>query len=750
MRPFSYLLLILTFSTQAHAADVTPDIPYPDALHHADVSETNISSLTTQGLIIGNGELNAIVYSVGNDIHLRIGKNDCWDMRVDTKNDPPLPLINVATGKVTGHGEAGSWKAPYPAALPCAELVLGAHGPAAVTSAHLDLAKAVATVQGRGEATEVRILAQSNVILIRSNRPATFSGILDFLQEPNLAQWVSKADLGTQDECQYLHQNIPGDQDVDGMDIYIVTEKKEGLRAVAVVTSRDSAHPLDDAVALAHATLADADAVAKHEAAWGEFWSKSGVELGDQQLQNWWYRMVYFYRVFSRSGGNAIGLAAAFDHLVGWHNALTLNYNIQQTYLAAGPINHPELLEPFIDVLNRNLPRGQWFAKTSFVGAEGAFFNCDLWPFEPDPAKCTSNCLHQQTYLPWSYTWGMAGHAAVVLWDYYLYAPTPAHLDRIYPLLKEFGTFYCSILEKCALVDGKRKMGPSFFPELGGYSEYNVCYDIHYITAGLRISRAAAVLKNDDALVARIDKVINQIPPYGTIPDPDQGGQTIIQEWQGLTQTVDSDRHGTLIQCVFPAGIINWFSSDDMKELAKRTINRVEKSTTHANSNVTINVARARLGLGDEAIANAKVCFSAAPAGKYSQEQPNGLFYWNDHGYYITEQVAIARLVSELLLQSVGDIIRIFPAWPSATDAHFARLLAQGGFEVSASQTNGNIEDVRLSSTVGGTAQVLSPWPQGFTVVEQDGGPVAVAVASGISSFPTTAGKSYLLKPANR
>ena len=42
-----------------------------------------------------------------------------------------------------------------------------------------------------------------------------------------------------------------------------------------------------------------------------------------------------------------------------------------------------------------------------------------------------------------------------------------------------------------------------------------------------------------------------------------------------------------------------------------------------------INIARARLGLGEEAIANAKICFSGTDIGKYSKEQPNGLFYWN-------------------------------------------------------------------------------------------------------------------------
>jgi hypothetical protein len=739
----------------ASSACTARPIAYPDALAAATVSESTISDIRDQALVVGNGEMNTIIYSSGNDLHLRISKNDCWDMRVDTQDDPPMPVVDVTAGTATGHGDAGSWKHPYPTALPVAELVLGADGQTAVTGATLDLARAVATIKTAEETADVRVLAQSNVILIHSKRPVSFIGDQELLRakkpRPNtipIESWVSKADEGEQGGCRYLHQNIPGDEDASGMDLYVVAGRKGDLQAVAVTTSRDSAHPLPDALALVAATLNDTDAVARHEAAWQAFWSKSGVELGDKQLQNWWYHMLYFNRTFARANGNVVGLAACFPGLAGWHNSLKLNYNIQQTYLGAAPLNHPEMVEPFINALNRNLPRAEWFARTSFVGAEGAFFHSDLWPFEPDPAVCKTPYKHQQTYMPYGYSWGMDGQTAVVLWDYYNSAPTPAHLDRVYALIRDFGTFYCSLLEKCPLVSGKRKMGPSYFPEVGKYDEFNVCYDITYVTAGLRIAREAATLKNDAALLKRIDSVIDQIPSYGTQLDPDQNGQTVIEPWLDAKFKIGSDRHGTMVQGIFPAGIINWFSSPEEKALAIRTINRVEKSTTHANSNVTINIARARLGLTDEAIANAKMCFG--PKSKYSRELPNGLFFWAGHGVYISEQVAVERFVNELLLQSVADIIRIFPAWPAATDARFTNLLAYGGFEISAEQTGGKIGNVRITSTVGGPVKMVSPWGQKFRVVSQTGGrPVPVTTSTGISSFATTVGETYLLEQAD-
>jgi hypothetical protein len=695
----------------AQGAGVTR-VPYPEALAASAVTVDKISDISKCGLVVGNGELNVIVYSSWDELRLRIAKNDCWDLRIATENDPPMPIIDPAKGTVTNHhGTAGSWATPYPTALPCAEIVLGPLFEAkAIGGGTLDLAKAVASVKTGGASTDVRVLAQDNVVLIHSDRPLSFKGIVDFLKDKDIDKWVSRAEIGTQGDYQVLHQNIPGDADVNGLDVYVVAGRRGTTQAVAVVTSRDSKKPLDAAVALVSKTLADDSAVAKHEDAWRAFWSKSGVQLGDAELQNWWYRMVYFFRVFSRSNGNAIGLAACFDRLAGWHNSLKLNYNIQQTYLAAAAIGHPELLEPFIDTLTRDLPRGRWFAQTSFVGAEGAFFFSDNYPFEPDPAKCRTKNKHQQTYLPWGYTWGMAGHTASVIWDYYKFSPTPEHLDRVYPLIREFGLFYCSILEKCPLVEGKRRMGPSYFPELGYMNQFNVCYDIHFVTAALRIAREAAALKGEDAFVKRLDANLAQVPTYGTQPDPTQGNQTIIEPWSGAKFDAGSDRHGTMIQGIFPAGIINWFSSDELKGLGCRTINRVEKTTSHANSNVMINIARARLGMGDEAITNAKMCFSGSAVGKYSKEQPNGLFYWNAHGFFMSEQVAISRLVTELLLQSVGDIIRVFPAWPADKDASFSTLPAQGGFLVTAKQIDGHVVKLEITSTVGGRLRLLDPW----------------------------------------
>ncbi|MBN1589411.1 MAG: hypothetical protein JW888_07845 [Pirellulales bacterium] len=74
-------------------------------------------------------------------------------------------------------------------------------------------------------------------------------------------------------------------------------------------------------------------------------------------------------------------------------------------------------------------------------------------------------------------------------------------------------------------------------------------------------------------------------------------------------------------------------------------------------------------------------------------------------------QFAAAMCVSELLLQSVGDVIRVFPARPKDKSARFTDLRAQGGFLVSAECKESQVTRLRIRSTVGGPCRVLNPWP---------------------------------------
>jgi len=59
-------------------------IPYPDALIDASIVQSSIDNLDTEAMIIGNGDINALIYSKNNQLVMHLAKNDVWDARLIT------------------------------------------------------------------------------------------------------------------------------------------------------------------------------------------------------------------------------------------------------------------------------------------------------------------------------------------------------------------------------------------------------------------------------------------------------------------------------------------------------------------------------------------------------------------------------------------------------------------------------------------------------------------------------------------
>ena len=74
-----------------------------------------------------------------------------------------------------------------------------------------------------------------------------------------------------------------------------------------------------------------------------------------------------------------------------------------------------------------------------------------------------------------------------------------------------------------------------------------------------------------------------------------------------------------------------------------------------------------------------------------------------------------AGTLQQGLMQSVSprpgqpEVIRVFPAWPKKWEASF-RLLARGGFLVTSSIRNGEVEFVEIESRLGEECRLRNPW----------------------------------------
>jgi len=569
-------------------------------------------------------------------------------------------------------------------------------------NAHLDLRRAAVMLDGnQKQQVVIRNLARRNVFLIEGPGMVT-------LEEVKVPQ-VPPANLGETAGVKWIHMVMPGDIDYDGMEYAMALAEKGDIKAVSLVTSFDTeGNVLESALQLAAETLDQKlkNLIASHESDWEAFWSASGVELDGPLFQDAWYRNLYYMRCFCRAGTPMpVTLYAGLvnDHIL-WHGAPTLDYNFEQTFWPTLSSNHVDLMEPYVRFIGKYAPRARWMAKKTW-GLDGLFLPVQVFGPEHlvDPEKSKSRNARQISFVPEAYSLSCTGWGLQNLWLRYKYMPDIDYLESVYPLLRDGAEFYANVVGECRDDDGdgKIELGPSYNPEHGPFGTYNNPVDIAYFNSLLQTAaEAAGLLNRDQHLAERWARSLDLLPRYETAL---LEGESIVANWKGAG--VDAVEVHNLVAPsipVYPANQVTWFSSPEEKQLFERTIRWIKHNGN--NSHIIHNVQRARLSMPE--------AYSGTLAHFDTIDTPNGLYAgWPGHGYYLAESWAFAGLTAELLMQSVNDIIRIFPAWPEEHDARYVDLRAQGGFLVSAEQNGGETVSVRIRATADGQVRLLDPFP---------------------------------------
>jgi len=609
--------------------------------------------------------------------------------------------------------------------------------------ARLDIRRAVAHVAGEPKAT-VRALAHRNAFLIETAAIATLVPI-------------RAADLpvttGERDGVVWLEQRIPGDGDWQGMSFAVALASRGGRRAIAIATSEDTTRaknppPLVERAVVMARSVAEAETaqlVQDHEAEWARFWARSGIDIDDALLRNTWYQNLYFLRCVTKPGVVAPGLFASLvNDTPAWHGDYHTNYNIQQTFWTAYAANHPELTEPYDRLIWRYSERARWLARKLF-GCGGAYYPHVLFAYEPPPEACTSPTRRQYIHHVWGFTLGVAGFTVQPLWWHYKYEPDRTFLARVaYPAVRDVAVFYAEFLDQCERgEDGKAVLAPSVSPEHWGWTpgfkrNRNCTFDIAMARYTLEAAiEGATTLARDAGLVARWHKALALLPPYPTT----QGDTPIVVDVADAPPITYNIPVPTTP--VFPGDVVTWQSPAAERELFARTLGGLRWNGN--NAMVMLAVARARLSLpGTLEWLRAETKARLRPNGTVTLGRLGAHF--NRFGHY-TEQFATTMAVTELLVQSVGDVVRVFPAWPLERPASFRALRAQGGFLVSAACRGGKVRELAITSTAGGKLRVVSPWPT-LAVRRGDGPPSPLGPdAHGIVALDTRPGERLVFQP---
>ncbi|MEN6423906.1 MAG: hypothetical protein ABFE13_00975 [Phycisphaerales bacterium] len=610
------------------------------------------------------------------------------------------------------------------------------------TRARLDLRRAVAQIDGTTGGpprATIRALAQRNTFLIEADVAAR-------LEQFRTAD-TPDAKTGEANGIRWLHQAIPGDLDWPGMEFAVALADVGLHKAVAIATSLESEDPVTAAVeeARAAAEADPASLVRDHEGVWNRFWAASGLEVDDKLQEQTWYRGLYFLRCVSRPGVVAPGLFASLTTgSPAWHGDYHTNYNIQQTFWHCYSANHPELAEPYDRLIRDYSQRAHWLARTIF-DLDGAFYPHVLFAYEPpDPSKVKSPGGRQYIHHVWGFTLGVSGFTVQPLWWHYKYEPDRQFLEQTaYPAVRDVAVFYADFVDQCERRDGRVVLAPSVSPEHWGWTadferNRNCTFDIAMVRYTLQAAiEGATTLGRDQDLVTRFRAVLALLPDYPCT----QADRPIVVDVEGAPP-ID---YNIVVPTtpVFPGDVVTWQSSAEQRALFSQTLESIQWNGN--NSMVMLGVARARLDMpGTLDWMREEIKARLRPNGTLTLNRFGAHF--NSFGHY-TEQFAATMVLSELLLQSVADAIRVFPAWPRQQNARFRSLRAQGGFLVSSGLTDGSIDAIVVESTAGGLLRLTSPWQRIAVRPSPEGSSRPLTPdAQGIVQVPTRPGDRWVFK----
>ena len=247
--------------------------------------------------------------------------------------------------------------------------------------------------------------------------------------------------------------------------------------------------------------------------------------------------------------------------------------------------------------------------------------------------------------------------------------------------------------------DGKLNLQPLGSPEYHGFAtfpntNYNLALIRWLLNAMIECDAKAATTPDPDA--AQWRKTLENLAPYPV----DENGLRIAEN-QPLDE---SHRHYSHLLALYPLYQLNPDDPSDRDLVVKSVKHWHSIDGGKALTGYSLTGAAslfASLGMGDEAAAQLTK-FITAGVGK-SILHSNTLYSESGGRNPVIETpLSAASATMDLLLQSWGGKIRVFPAVPALwRDISFRDLRAMGGFVVSAARENGKTVWVAIRSEAG-------------------------------------------------
>ena len=542
-------------------------------------------------------------------------------------------------------------------------------------------------------------------------------------------------------------------------------------------------------------------AAERHTRWWRDFWGRTHIDIkssdgrGEQAARD---RLLFLYHMASSSRGQYPpkwngSIFTAEGDMRGWGSQFWL-WTTEMLYWPLHAADAGDLAAPFFELYRNAMPAMETAARQRW-DAEG-FFLPETMPFDgptelpesliaayrerflhnPRSAEVPAQLAHCCQY-DWhleastsreersidGYSWishlaSSGAELAVHAWWHYRCTGDREWLcAHAYPLLRGVAEFYCSFSKRGD--DGRWHVhGTNAHEDFWGVTDSIM--DLAAIRGAVPLAiRAAEQLELDEALRPKWKAFLQEVAPYPMGNGPrDQRltvGALADDAWAaGYLGAVNNSKNPEDVQLtpIFPFEDWTLETGDpSVDAVALRTLElaarhrRVLAGGEKLNTAIRSPIAAVRAGAAQD--------LPAILEHYRSTFEPlaNGFSLFEGVTAHSVEHLGLLTMtLQEALLQSVAprpgepEIIRLFPAWPSAWDASF-RLLARGGFLISAAMQNGRIAHVEIESRLGEACRLRNPWPTACRIQRHDGKFCARGAAAEVVAFSTRPGGRYSL-----
>jgi alpha-L-fucosidase 2 len=651
---------------------MTSDAAWATFLGTSDMMWTHVPTTFYQGAFLGNGGLGAAVYQTGSAKRLtwRLG-----DSRVRDHQGTGGTLFGNArlpVGDLTFNTSGDVTAISLRQSLFHAEL----HGTVTTTNGVLDIRtfvhakRDVLVVAASVKSGSERVSWKFTPAVARSPR-------LDFKPAPSGLLTNPDPTVSTSGNNGTCTQNLAaGGQTVTKWQSRTESDgKTQTLLATVAHTFPGSTAGTVASNTLSAAAGQTLDQLATdHRSWWHAFYPKSFLTFPETRLQSFYWIQLYKMASATRRDRPVIATHGPWLEKTPWPG-VWWNLNVQLEYWLINATGHTELdslsasLDRFRDNLAANVPSGQ---RSDSYGM-GRTSQEDL----RTGTVSTPGDGGEVGDLTW------AVHNAYLSYRHSMDDTVLANL--VFPLLRKAINYYLHFLAKDS--SGTYHLPSTFSPEYASTKDCN--YDLALIHWGVTtLLASAARLGISDPLASKWQDVRDHLAK------PPQDGTNGF--WIGAdVQLTSGHRHYSHLLWFYPLYQLDVTTSSTNRSALTKSLNHWLSFSSGAQGYTFTGSGSMYAVLGDGTHARAQL---GTLLDKFVQ--PNTMY--KEAGPVIETPLSGAQTIHDMVVQSWGGIVRVFPGTPSAwPDVTVHNVRTEGAFLVSAVRKGGATQFVRVKSLAG-------------------------------------------------